>query len=208
MADVYGEKRTLKVTLTMQRNDEETTRSFSVDNPALSTTEDTSAAFRAKLQALQNFLLGDGNKLIQPSNWRDNDAVEEEWTTIRVAFETSNSTSVEWDTRLSRNLQITGDGGAAVTTLSYASLPTSLDSSYGFDIIADGEFDLSDIQVVKEGSGDGYLYLDWYQDSSSFSGNIVAHPDSGGTPWTGTITFTIPPIGVYQEGTATITITA
>lgn len=121
MADIVTQNATLGVKLTMQRDEYGTvntkTRSFSVRNPLI---DEQGISFREKLQALQNFLLGDGNTLIQPTGWRDEDYEEDVWTTVGVEFTTEYGTTTKWDTRLTRGAAFyqTASSSAPITSIS------------------------------------------------------------------------------------------
>lgn len=200
MADIVTTNAKLSIKLTMYRaeDDSEKTRTFSIDNPVI---DEEGTQFRAKLQALQNFLLGDGKNLIQPTGWRDDDANELEYTTTAVEFTTSDGTNTEWDTRLTHNLTVTP------TTLSYADLATSIDDST--DVTINGaalDFDKLQVSFAQDEGTDGALAFGWHGFSDSLGAFFAIKEEQAGigTTATGLVTLTIPAEGVYQEATATI----
>lgn len=73
---------------TLQRGDEQTTRTINVPNPKTGE-EDLQTILDTVAQNIvgQSAVAARGNKIIQPSNWRDSNTTEEEWTTTDVKLE-------------------------------------------------------------------------------------------------------------------------
>lgn len=108
MSDISVNKDAMQVTCKLERGNETTSRSFSVDNALYAV--DTSEAiqqFRLAATELANFLTGEGNKLIQPAGWRDDDSTEAEWTTTSVEIKTVSSTTTTLDLRTNRTFTYT-----------------------------------------------------------------------------------------------------
>lgn len=119
----------------------------------------------------------------------------------------------EEDTRLDRNLKLVEAGSSTVvTTLSFATIVTA--GSLGLtslELQGDGEFTDTELEVVRNCTGEQLLYLDW---ASTEDGLLITLArDSGdasvpsSTPVTGTFTFSLPGNTAYKPASVTLTIT-
>lgn len=189
MADIVTQGDKLSITLTMYRADDDSTktRTFSIDNPVV---DGTGEQFRQKLQALQNFLLGDGATLIQPTGWRDDDSTENEYVTAAVAFSTSTEVETKWDTRLSRNLAL------SQTQLTSTNISEQQISPTEVTLTGEG-ITASMINVTfTNQSGDGHAFLNLQDTDSGVLICLVT--DETSSSWRATINFAVPETGVYQ----------
>lgn len=199
MADIVTQGDKLSITLTMYRADDDSTktRTFSIDNPVI---DETGEQFRQKLQALQNFLLGDGATLIQPTGWRDDDSTEAEYTTTAVAFATSSEVETKWDTKLPRNLTI------APSTISLSSLSDDLAAEAVATISGDNT---SGLIIKRLNAQAAYIYetttsvVNTQNYEVFLAVSSVDSAESAGAQFE----FYVPAEGVYQEGSVTLTIT-
>lgn len=91
-------KTTGKLIFELERDDEKTTRSIDVPFPKTDTTSET---LQAAVDSINTAFTADdslaSNLIVQPANWRDSNTQEEQWTTKRVYYEitTTSSTPVE-----------------------------------------------------------------------------------------------------------------
>lgn len=198
MADITSQISTLSVKLTMYRASDESTktRTFSVRDPAIN--EENPEPFRQSLQALQNFLLGDGKTLIQPTGWRDDDATEGEYTTTAVEFTTEEGVGTKWDTRLTHNMQL------SQTTIAGASISTNVSSPTEITITGSA-LASEDLRVTKPTENEQFLFVDW----ALMEGDIIIAlvKDGVSTLSASDIVFEIPAEGVYQTDSVTLSIT-
>lgn len=214
MRDIVGsQKNTLKITLSLQRGNDTASRSFSVDNPRLSTTTDVSAEFQNRLQALRNFLLGEGNTLIQPTSWRDSDNTEEEWTTVDVQFQTTMAAIVDWGiNKLSRTAHLY-KGNNELTTLSAATLGTDVtDTAAEYQVRFDGAAATDIVYTFYQPATNNgelvFLMYDTPKTAASISNwRICIAKGADGTDFTGKLLFYIPATDTYEAATLEIPVT-
>lgn len=203
MADITSQISTLSIKLTMYRASDESTktRTFSVRDPAIN--EENPEPFRQSLQALQNFLLGDGKTLIQPTGWRDDDTTEDEYTTTAVEFTTEEGVGTKWDTRLTHNVSLNSASVAWSSISTVSSTPTAIDFSgvgmSGVEAYIDSRVtEAPDIDV-------GYLFSLLLVEDTAGSIGLVRSNDSISP--IDEIKVVFPETGVYQKETVTLTIT-
>lgn len=122
------------------------------------------------------------------------------------------TTDLLGDTRLDRNLQLVTSGtSTVVTTLSFA----NIGNAGTVDIITlelkgDGEFNDTELEVIRKCTGSKMLYLDW---ASTEDGLLITFArdsqdsSTSTTPVTGTITFSLPGNTAYKPASVTLTIT-
>ncbi len=194
MADVVNEISTLSIKLTMYRDSDESTktRTFSVRDPAVS--EQESDTFRQSLQALQNFLLGDGKTLIQPTGWRDDDTTEDEYVTTAVEFTTEEGVGTKWDTRLTHNMALD------TATINASDVPNSITTPATF-LISGTNLDAAKLNVSSDGNS--AYFVSWYNEENYISVNVaklgLENPSSS-------FVFELPAEGVYQSDSVTLNI--
>ena len=73
-----------KWVFTLERGEEKTTRSIAIVNPVT-----TEQSVQAKVNAVNEKIADQSiryNKVIQPSNWRDDNDEDEEWTTTKAEY--------------------------------------------------------------------------------------------------------------------------
>ena len=91
-------KTTGKLIFELERDEEKTTRSIDVPFPKTDTSSETlQSAIDSINTAFTTASSVAANYIVQPANWRDTNTTEEQWTTTRVYYEitTTSSTPVE-----------------------------------------------------------------------------------------------------------------
>lgn len=196
MADVVNEISTLSIKLTMYRASDESTktRTFSVRDPAVS--EEESDTFRQSLQALQNFLLGDGKTLIQPTGWRDEDTTEDEYVTTAVEFTTEEGVGTKWDTRLTHNMALD------IATINAASVSADIGDP---TMVAISGTNLDPSKLIVSSSASGGYYVTWINTQGGGIGVGIIKTGSEITD-SETFVFELPAEGVYQSDAVTLNI--
>lgn len=91
MADKVTRSSTLSFTLGFERDGETENRNFQFESFNFGADTGTGLA------RFRNDLLNEYNKFFQPTNWRDSDNAEEEWTTTSVKIKLIEKIETEFD---------------------------------------------------------------------------------------------------------------
>lgn len=145
MADLVSNQHRLTFGFDFARGGSTASRNFSIDNP-IRTAEGISAA-----KAFREEMLGGGSmfsiinpqKFIQPTNWRDTDETEEEWTTTDISITYVDTTTTKIDTG--------GGGGGGETGTVYIDFSDTTTEDPIGTVVRPGT---GTVQVYKESGGD------------------------------------------------------
>lgn len=91
MADKITRSSTLSFTLGFERDGETNSRNFQFESYLFN------ADSKNNVGIFRQELLNEYNKFFQPTNWRDSDNAEEEWTTTSVKVKLIERTETEFD---------------------------------------------------------------------------------------------------------------
>lgn len=91
MADKMTNSNSFSFSIDFARNNEANSRNFTVE------VYNTGGNPRNAAAEFRSLLLGKFNKFLQPTNWRDADIAEEEWTTVAVKVKFIAKTETEFD---------------------------------------------------------------------------------------------------------------
>lgn len=91
MADKITQSSSLSFTLGFERNGETESRNFQFES------FDFEPDKRESVMQFKNELLNEYNKFFQPTNWRDSDNAEDEWTTTTVKVKLIVKRETEFD---------------------------------------------------------------------------------------------------------------